>query len=174
MPILETLIVRILGDTTSGAMKAGWSRLRRKRATPAAAHDPTIDDFLTGAGQAVMAARAAVEHFERYDVLIELDTYELEEGSAGILDEARRTADEAEARLPRVQVRVGVDAPLARASEATVASLRAVVEHLRDYTEQPSEGKDWDMAPLNKAKVALGNAVSSQRAALRAASKLKR
>jgi hypothetical protein len=67
-------------------------------------------------------------------VLIDPDTDELEENSREVLVEAHRTVDEAEARLPRVQLLLGE-----RAAEAkdAVEQLRQTLSHLRDYILQP-------------------------------------
>ena len=87
-----------------------WVRRRHTAATlaPADAHGASatrrdLTDLVTGIGQAAMAVREALELFGRA-VLVDPDTGELEENSRDVLVEAHRTVDEAEARLPRVEL----------------------------------------------------------------------
>jgi hypothetical protein len=118
--------------------------------------DERVDDFATGLGQAVMAVRDAIEHFDRVGVLLEpFDPYDLNEDSAAIYREARRVVEEAEARLPRVRLLLG---DRSEAGRAAVEKLREAITKLRDYIEQPGEGEDWSTENFEAAKAALDEA----------------
>jgi hypothetical protein len=141
---------------------ARWVSHRRPRATGASlqvgeagARDGYVADLVTGIGQAVMGVREAIELFSK-DVLVEdPETGELEENSRELLVEAYRRVEEAEARLPRVQLLLGKRVDEARRA---VDELRSALKHLSDYIRQPGWGEDWSYTELEAAKASLETA----------------
>jgi hypothetical protein len=161
---IEAVIAIAKGAIDLGRTGAGW--VRRKPTAPRADSErvrqaaPEVADFATGLRQAVMAVRAAVEHFDLYGVLVDADTGAVEDLGAELLVEARRTTEEAEARLPRVQLSLG-----SRASEGAKAvdKLRQSVNHVRNYIQQPGEGEDWSLEEIEAAKASLQGAIEHER-----------
>jgi hypothetical protein len=115
--------------------------------------EPAVADLATGIGQAIMAVREAIERFRR-QVLVDTDTGALEETSADMLDEARRTVAEAEARLPRVRLAIGDGA---ESAIAAVTQLREALDHVQAYLKQPWGG-EWSEEEIERASEALAEA----------------
>ncbi len=160
---IEAVIAIAKGAIDLGRTGAGW--VRRKPTAPRADSEdvrqagPEIADFATGLRQALMAVRAAVEHFDRYGVLVDPDTGAVEDLGGELLVEARRTTEEAEARLPRVQLSLGTRA---RDGSKAVEALRHAVEHVRNYIQQPGEGEDWSLEEIEAAKASLQEATEHE------------
>lgn len=163
--MIEAIAASVIAGVIVAAVLAAvkWRPRRRavapRSATPASAPAPEVADLATGIGQAIMAVRDAIDLFERRGVLLEPDTFALEETGAEALDEARRTVAEAEARLPRVQLHLGE-----RAGGATraVDDLRRAVGHLRSYVSQDGVGDEWSEDELHAARSALDEATERQ------------
>src|SRR5262249_54796997 len=124
-----------------------------------------IDDFVTGTGQAILAVRIVVEYFERHPVLVDPETFALEESAADRLHEADRTTQEAEARLPRVLIRVGARRRAGSESAAVIEALREAVRSVRDYVGQ-NENMEWSNDSLEAARRSFDRAERHQREAL--------
>jgi hypothetical protein len=160
---IEAVIAIAKGAIDLGRTGAGW--VRRKPTAPPVDSEhvrqaaPEVADFATGLRQAVMAVRA-VEHFDRYGVLVDPDTGAVEDLGGELLAEARRTTEEAEARLPRVQLSLG-----SRANDGVraVDKLRHSVDHVRNYIQQPGEGEDWSLEEIEAAKESLQQAIEHER-----------
>jgi hypothetical protein len=122
------------------------------------AADPAVEDFAIGLGQALMAVRTAVERFARVGVLLDPVDWSLEEYSAELLDEGRRTTQEVEARLPRLRLRLGAGSEAAIVGGEAVERLRAALLHLRNHIGQPGGGEGWSNEELDAAKASLDEA----------------
>jgi hypothetical protein len=117
-------IVRLL--SSRGRLRPGSA------SSPVGEVDPRhgyVADLATGIRQAAMALREAIELFGRA-VLVDPDTGGLEENSWEVLTEAHRTVDEAEARLPRVELVLGNRAAMGRRA---VEELRRALSQLTNY-----------------------------------------
>jgi hypothetical protein len=60
--------------------------------------------------------------------------------------------EEAEARLPRVQLLLGERVAEGRRA---IEELRSALKHLSDYIRQPGWGEDWSYTELEAAKASL-------------------
>jgi hypothetical protein len=102
----------------------------------------------------------------RETVLEDPETGELEENSRQVLVEAYRRVDEAEARVPRVQLLLGDRVTEGRRA---IEELRSALKHLSDYIRQPGWGEDWSDTELESAKALLANACAHEQRFLRKA-----
>jgi hypothetical protein len=165
--ILETLGAKL--GISAARRSASQARDRWKRGGVGMEEDRHwLLDFATGLGQATMAQRDAVAHYERYPVAVDPDYGTLTEGQAELLDEAERTLNEAEARLPRVQVIAGVDSAAGSSAREAVAALRESFDKLIAYVRQPGEGEDWSYANRDAARAVLTEAETARDRFLRA------
>jgi hypothetical protein len=136
--------------------------------SPAAEADPRhgyVVDLVTGIRQAAMALREAIELFGRA-VLVDPDTGDLEENSWEVLTEAHRTVDEAEARLPRVELVLG---DRAAGGRQALEELRRALSQLTEYIRQPGEAEEWNYDKLEAARASLKAAGESERKFLKSA-----
>jgi len=157
------VLALILGST-------GWLRHRRRKPEPLGSpRAPDVDqshvaDLVTGIGQAVMGVRGAIELFGKAVLLEDPESGELEENSRQVLIEAYRRVEEAEARLPRVQLLLGDRVAEGRRA---IEELRSALGHLSDYIRQPGWGEDWSYAELEAARTSLTNALKHEQRFLR-------
>jgi sirohydrochlorin ferrochelatase len=112
-----------------------------------------------------MAVRRTVEDLTRGVYLEEPDGPLLEESQI-LYVEASRTVDEAEARLPRVELSLGDRAASGRAA---VEHLREALSHLRAYATQSGEGETWRMEELDAARGSFETAQEDERRFLKKA-----
>jgi hypothetical protein len=167
VPLLESLASKV-------GLNALWGwvsrvRMRWKRGAAGIEEDRQyVLDFATGLGQATMALRDAVAYFERNSVLVDPDYGTLVDTQIDLTREASRTVDQAEARLPRVQVVVGFDSAPGRAGREAVHCARESFERLNAYVRQPGEGDEWSFDDREAARVALTDAESARDDFLRA------
>ena len=103
-----------------------------------------------------MGVREAIELFGKAVLFEDPASGQLEENSRQLLVEAYRRVDEAEARLPRVELVIGDRAIEARRA---VEELRSALRHLSDYIRQPGWGpEEWNYDELDAAKASLAKA----------------
>jgi hypothetical protein len=140
--LLAALIVGVVGLLRRRRRSTVELTHVESRAPATGAGNEEVADLVTGIGQAMMGVREAIELFGKAVLLEDPETEELEENSREVLVEANRRVDEAEARLPRVELVLGD-----RANEAkrAVEQLRQALAHLHDYIRQPGWGDDWSM-----------------------------
>jgi len=142
------LVVAVAGALLAALIVGGigWFRHRRRQAAGGRSRTRIsegdlgggdVADLATGIRQAVMAVREALQLFGRA-VLLDPNDGSLEDNSREVLIEAHRTVDEAEARVPRVQLALGDRADEARHA---VEELRQALAHLDDYIRQPRLGR---------------------------------
>jgi hypothetical protein len=152
--LIATLIVGVIGVLRRRRRTAESSRIE-SQSSATAAESEYVADLVTGIGQAVMGVREAIELFGKDVLLEDPETGELEENSREVLVEAHRRVQEAEARLPRVQLLLGERVAEARRA---IEELRSALKHLSDYIRQPGWGEDWSYTELEVAKESLKRA----------------
>lgn len=164
------LAIAVIGALVAAIIVGAIGLARRRRRQPAVesgsfsvkftapseADNAHVADLATGIGQAIMGVREAVELFGKAVLLEDPETGELEENSREVLVEAHRRVDEAEARLPRVELVLGDQGAEARRA---VNELRSALRHLSDYIRQPGWGPDdWSYEELEAARASLKTA----------------